>query len=172
MELSPSWEAKSFSASQIPHILCNPKDHCRIRKSPSLVPILSQINPVHGPHPTSWTSVLILSFHLVWVLQVFSFHRISPPKPRMHLSSSHTCYVSRLSHSSWFYHPHNIWWAIQPINQGFKLYFCVWYFWEHKKRYENSETIFYLILSYFKSFNVYLPFLSTCRFIVPYLIKM
>ena len=29
-----------------------------------LVPILSQLDPVHTPHPTSWRSVLILSSHL------------------------------------------------------------------------------------------------------------
>ena len=65
MEHSPSWEANWFSVSQeIPCILQNLKVHYRIHKYLKLVPILSQLDPVHTPTPTSWRSILILSSHL------------------------------------------------------------------------------------------------------------
>ena len=116
MVQSPSWEANRFAASQdIPRISRNPKVHYRTHKRPPPVSILGQPNPVHIP-----TSHLLeihpnISTHLCLGLPVVSFPPVSPPRPYTPPLLTHTCHMPSPSHSSRFYHPHNIGWGVQII---------------------------------------------------------
>ena len=110
MVQSPSWEANWFAASQeIPRISRNPKVHYCTHKRPPLVSILGQPNPVHIP-----------TSHL---LEIHSniIHPSMPRSPQWSLSLqfphqdpihppllTHMCHMPSPSHSSRFYHPHNI----------------------------------------------------------------
>jgi len=95
MERSPAWEADRFSAfHEIPCILWNLKVHYRVHKCPPHVHVLSHINPVHGPHPTSWISILILSSHLRLVSSEWSLSlRFRHQTPVYTSPLPHTCYM-------------------------------------------------------------------------------
>ena len=122
MEQSASWEANRFAVSQkISSILWNPKVHYRIHKCPPLFPILSHLDPVHTP--TSH----FLKIHLNIILpSIPGSPKWSPSFRFSHQNPVHACllpntrHVPRPSHSSWFYHPHNIVWAVQLVGEHMK----------------------------------------------------
>ena len=84
VQQSPSSEAKSFSAIQIPDILWDLQVHYHVHKGLPLVNVFISTESMH-PHPIS------LRFQYyppnAQVLQVVSFLQVSPPKLCMHIFS-------------------------------------------------------------------------------------
>ena len=78
---------------------------------------LSWASPIQSiyPHPTSRISILILSTHLRLGLPSFSFPPVSPPRPYTPPLLTYKRHVFSPSHSSPFYHPHNIGLGVQII---------------------------------------------------------
>jgi hypothetical protein len=114
MVLSPSWEAASRSATEeFFNILWNPKVHCRIHKSPLLVPIQSQTNPFHTIS-SYLRSILILSYHIYLGIPSsyfwLSYHNPAciPLRPR-------ACYMPCPAHPSCPSDSNYIWRRVQVL---------------------------------------------------------
>ena len=86
---------------------------------------LSRASPIQStyPHPTSWRSILILSIHLRLGLPSGLFPSGFPTKTLTPPLLTHTRHMPSPSHSSRFYHPHNIGWGVQFIHL---LVFLMW----------------------------------------------
>ena len=71
---------------------------------------LSWASPIQSiyPHPTSWRSILIFA-HLHLGLPSGLFPSGFPARPYTPPLLTYTRHMSSPSHSSRFYHPHNIW---------------------------------------------------------------
>ena len=110
MVQSPSCEANWFAASQvIPRISRNPKVHYRTHNRPPPVSMLGQPNPVH----VSTSHLLEIHPNIIQPSTTRSplwspslrFPHQDPIQPHL---LTHTRRMPNPSHSSRFYHPHNI----------------------------------------------------------------
>jgi hypothetical protein len=106
MKLSP-WEAANCAATQkLPRILWNPKVHYRVHKSPPLVPILRQIDPVHSIS-SYLRYILILFTHLRLVLPSGLFPSGFPINI-LYVFLPHSSYMPCQSHPHWLDHSNYI----------------------------------------------------------------
>jgi hypothetical protein len=114
MELSPSWEAASrWVAEDNRKILWKPKVHNRIHKSPPLVLILCQFNPVHITPNTLSKIDFNITLPLRLHLPNDSFLLAFAPKWYMRFSSPHACYMPCPYHPPWLYNTNYIWWRVR-----------------------------------------------------------
>jgi hypothetical protein len=95
----------SAASQEIPRILWNPKVQYCTHKCPPPLPILSQLHPV----PTTPSHFLKIHLNIIFPSTSGSPQwSLSHQKPVHTSTLPHTRYMPRPSHSSRFYHPHNI----------------------------------------------------------------
>ena len=117
MQHSPSWEANRFSVRQeIPCNLWNLNVRYYIHECLQPLSILSQLDSVLPPT----THFLKIQLNIIFPSTPGSpkwslFFRLPHQNPVHASPLPHTRYMPRPSHSSRFYHPKNIGWAVQII---------------------------------------------------------
>jgi hypothetical protein len=118
MELNPSWEAANCAATQeLPSILWNQKVHHHVHKSPPLVPVLSQIDPVHTiPSYLSKIYFNTVHPHVSWISLVVSFLLASHQYLICIPLCPNSCYMLCPSPSPSLYHFNYVWWGVQVMN--------------------------------------------------------
>jgi hypothetical protein len=117
-ELSPCWAAANFAAAhELSRILWDPKFHYRVHKIPPLVPILSQIDPVHNILSYLFKIYFNSQPTYVLVFLVVSFLLAFPLISYMYSSSPYSSYMPCPPHPPWFYHSNYVWRGVQVYSK-------------------------------------------------------
>jgi hypothetical protein len=123
MELSPSWEAANCVVSQVfSRNLWNPEVYYRVHDRHPLVPILSQINPVHTI-PFHISKIYFNIIHTTPLVLPSGFLPSGFPTNILYIFiSPHWCYVPCPSHPPWFENSNYNWrrvWVMKLLNTQF-----------------------------------------------------
>ena len=102
----------SSASREIPCVLWNMEVNYRVHVSPVTCPYRHPGQSSPCP-PFKFLEDPFQYYPVIHVLifKVVSFLQVSPPKPFIHFSSTHTCYMHHSSHPTLFNHP-NVWGGI------------------------------------------------------------
>jgi hypothetical protein len=115
MDLSPSWEVVSRSATQEIPIILYPKVHYRVQKSPLPVPVLIQIDTISNTYSISLRSILKLFIYLRLRLPSNLFPPNFPTNILYTFLFVPFCYMPCQSHPPWLHISYCSWRRIQVI---------------------------------------------------------
>jgi len=112
MEQSPPWEVNSHSYIQ--DLLWNPKAHFHVHNSPPLVPVQSQMNPVHIS--------LRISVKIYSNIILPSASKSSEWSLPFRFSNYNIVYISHLFHARYMLRPSHPLWFDDPNNTEFRYH--------------------------------------------------
>jgi hypothetical protein len=127
----------------------------RVHKNQSLVPTLSQMNPIHIVLPYFYIIHCNIVLPSIPRSSKYLFPSgFSEPNFLWISNLSHECYIPRPVHPSWFGHSKNIWWVqiMKPLTMQFPLASC--YFLPLRSKKKLLSTLFWITLILYSSLNV------------------
>jgi hypothetical protein len=116
MSLTPCLEAASCAATkELPSTLWNPNIRYRLHKNPPLVPIMSEINPIHTSPPYLSSIQFNIIYPPILVFLVILSFCLSHEYPICIPLFPHSRYISKPYHSPWLDHFNHTWQRVQVM---------------------------------------------------------